>query len=118
MKHYKAKRWVVERSASWLNRFRKLLIRWEKKAENYLGLFQLACCIVVYRRTILGLLPRSSTFIPLTVNLLLVKVKGESNGNEARRASPSRKSQDYLTFVRGAGIPSLASSRSHFFYSP
>jgi putative transposase len=54
IKRYKPKRWVVERSASWLNRFRKLLIRWEKKAENYLGLVQLACCITVYRRTILG----------------------------------------------------------------
>jgi putative transposase len=54
MKRYKPKRWVVERSASWLNRFRKLLIRWEKKTENYLGLVQLACSITVYRRTILG----------------------------------------------------------------
>lgn len=53
VKRYKPKRWVVERSASWLNRFRRLLIRWEKKAENYLGLIQLACCITVYRRTIL-----------------------------------------------------------------
>jgi hypothetical protein len=32
------------------NRFRKLLIRWEKKAENYLALVQLACRITVYRR--------------------------------------------------------------------
>jgi putative transposase len=48
------KRWVVERSGSWLNRSRKLLIRWEKKAENYLALIQLACCITVYKRTILG----------------------------------------------------------------
>lgn len=54
VKRYKPKRWVVERSASWLNRFRKLLIRWEKKASNYLGLVQLACCITVYRRIILG----------------------------------------------------------------
>ena len=53
-KRYRPKRWVVERSASWLNRFRRLLIRWEKKAENYLALVQLACCTVVYRRTILG----------------------------------------------------------------
>jgi putative transposase len=49
-KRCRPKRWVVERSASWLNRFRKLLIRWEKKAENYLGLIQLACSIMVYRR--------------------------------------------------------------------
>jgi len=54
VKRYKPKRWVVERSASWLNRFRKLLIRWEKKSGNYLGLVQLACCITVYRRIILG----------------------------------------------------------------
>ena len=53
VRRYKRKRWVVERSASWLNRFRRLLIRWEK-AQNYLGLVQLACCITVYRRTILG----------------------------------------------------------------
>ena len=54
VRRYKPKRWVVERSASWLNRFRRILIRWEKKAENYLGLVQLACCLTVYRRIILG----------------------------------------------------------------
>ena len=54
VKCHQPKRWVVERSASWLNRFRKLLVRFEKKAENYLGLIQLACCLTVYRRTILG----------------------------------------------------------------
>ena len=54
VKCHQPKRWVVERSASWLNRFRKLLIRFEKKAENYLALIQLSCCIMVYRRTILG----------------------------------------------------------------
>ena len=54
VKCHQPKRWVVERSASWLNRFRKLLVRFEKKAENYLGLVQLACSITVYRRTILG----------------------------------------------------------------
>ena len=48
------RRWVVERTNSWHNRFRKLLIRYEKKAENYLGLVHLACCIIIYRRIILG----------------------------------------------------------------
>lgn len=51
---YKRRRWVVERTNSWHNRFRKLLVRYEKKLENYLGLVQLACCIIVYRRLILG----------------------------------------------------------------
>jgi putative transposase len=49
-----AKRWVVERTGSWHNRFRKLLIRWEKKARNYLALIQLACCLTIYRLTVLG----------------------------------------------------------------
>jgi putative transposase len=40
---YRARRWVVERTHSWMNRFRRLLIRWEKKVENYLALIHLAC---------------------------------------------------------------------------
>jgi putative transposase len=51
---YMARRWVVERTNSWHNRFRKLLVRYEKKSENYLALVCLACCIIVYRRIILG----------------------------------------------------------------
>jgi putative transposase len=51
---HRVRRWVVERTNSWHNRFRKLLVRYEKKVENYLGLVQLACCVIVYRRTLLG----------------------------------------------------------------
>jgi putative transposase len=51
----KRRRWVVERTNSWHNRFRKLLTRYEKKSEeNYLVLVQLACCIIIYRRILLG----------------------------------------------------------------
>ena len=46
---FKARRWVVERTHSWLNRFRRLLVRWEKKAANYLGLLHLACGLVTFR---------------------------------------------------------------------
>ena len=35
---YVARRWVVEVCHSWMNRFRKLLVRYEKKTENYRGL--------------------------------------------------------------------------------
>lgn len=45
----KARRWVVERTHSWMNRFRRLLVRWEKKAENYLGLLHLVCAWITYR---------------------------------------------------------------------
>jgi putative transposase len=38
---YRARRWVVERTHSWLNRFRRLLIRWEKKVENYTAMMHL-----------------------------------------------------------------------------
>ena len=46
---FKARRWVVERTTSWMNRFRGILIRWEKKAENYLGLLHLVCAIIAFR---------------------------------------------------------------------
>ena len=45
----KARRWVVERTHSWMNRFRRILIRWEKKPENYLGLLHLVCAFLTYR---------------------------------------------------------------------
>lgn len=45
---YRARRWVVERTHSWMNRFRRLLIRWEKKSENYLGLLHLACAWITF----------------------------------------------------------------------
>ncbi len=46
---FKARRWVVERTHSWMNRFRRLLTRWEKKADNYLGLLHLVCAVITYR---------------------------------------------------------------------
>ena len=46
---FKARRWVAERTHSWMNRFRRILIRWEKKPENYLGLLHLVCAIITYR---------------------------------------------------------------------
>ena len=46
---HKARRWVVERTHSWMNRFRRILIRWEKKPENYLGLLHLVCAFITYR---------------------------------------------------------------------
>lgn len=49
---FKARRWVVEVTHSFFNRFRKLLVRFEKKAENYLGLLHFACAIIVWRQLI------------------------------------------------------------------
>jgi putative transposase len=44
------KRWVVEVAHSWFNRFRRLLIRWEKLGPNYLALVQLAAVLIIYRK--------------------------------------------------------------------
>ena len=47
---HQARRWVVERTLAWLSKCRGLLVRYEKKAENYLGLLQLACGLIWFRR--------------------------------------------------------------------
>ena len=45
----KARRWVVERTHSWLHRFRSILIRWAKKPSNYLALLHFALAIITWR---------------------------------------------------------------------
>jgi len=45
----RARRWVVERAHSWMNRFRRILIRWEKKAENYAAFLHFACGLIAFR---------------------------------------------------------------------
>ncbi|MEP0925358.1 transposase [Leptolyngbya sp. ST-U4] len=47
--NYQARRWVVERTHAWINRFRRSLIRWEEHKENYLGMIHLACACIVVR---------------------------------------------------------------------
>jgi putative transposase len=49
-KRYPARRWVVERTLGWLSKCRAILVRYEKKAANYLGLVKLACILLWYRR--------------------------------------------------------------------
>jgi len=54
----KARRWVVEVAHSWFNRFRKLLVRYEKLERSFLGLNQLAAAIIAFRK------------VPLKVNII------------------------------------------------
>ena len=49
-KRRKARRWVVERTLAWLSKCRAILIRYAKKLSNYLGMIQLACALLWYRR--------------------------------------------------------------------
>lgn len=46
----KARRWIVEVAHSWINRFRRLLVRWEKKTQNYLSMLYFACAIICWRK--------------------------------------------------------------------
>jgi putative transposase len=48
-----ARRWVVERTISWLTKRRSLRTRWSKKAENWLALIQLACSHVLLNLAVL-----------------------------------------------------------------
>lgn len=47
---HKPRRWVVERTIAWLSKCRAILVRYDKHDFNYLGLVQLACSLLWYRR--------------------------------------------------------------------
>ena len=47
---WRARRWVVERTHSWLNRSRRLLVRWEKRPELYLAFVHLACAQLIFSK--------------------------------------------------------------------
>jgi transposase len=48
---YKARRWIVEVAHSWFNRFRKLLVRYEKLNNTYMALLHMAAAIIAFRKT-------------------------------------------------------------------
>jgi putative transposase len=51
-KRHPARRWVVERTLGWLSKCRAILVRYDKKAQNYLALVKLACGLIWYRRSV------------------------------------------------------------------
>jgi len=48
LRRYK-RRWKVERLFAWLGNFRRLVVRYERRAENYLGFVRLACVVIRMR---------------------------------------------------------------------
>ena len=48
LRRYK-RRWKVERLFAWLKRYRRVTVRWDNKAENYLGFIHLACMVLLLR---------------------------------------------------------------------
>ncbi len=53
---WRARRWVLEATHSWLNRNRAILIRWSKKDENHLALLQLASGLIAFKKANLATL--------------------------------------------------------------
>jgi putative transposase len=49
-KRFPARRWVVERTLAWLSKCRALLVRYDKRSANFLGLLQFACALLWFRR--------------------------------------------------------------------
>jgi transposase len=43
------RRWKIERLFAWLQNFRRLVVRYERHAENFLGMLHLACCLILLR---------------------------------------------------------------------
>jgi hypothetical protein len=50
--NFHSHRWVVERCHSWLNRFRKILIRFEKTVKAHYALLCFAAAVIVWRKVI------------------------------------------------------------------
>jgi transposase len=44
------RRWKIERLFAWLQNFRRLVTRWERYADNFLGMVQLACVLILLKR--------------------------------------------------------------------
>jgi transposase len=53
-KVHPARRWIVERTISWLTKRRGIRTRWAKKAENWLALVQLACAHILLNLAVFG----------------------------------------------------------------
>jgi transposase len=43
-------RWVVERSFAHLHQFKRLLVRYERRADMHHAMLSLGCCLVCFRR--------------------------------------------------------------------
>ena len=47
---FRCRRWIVEVAHSWFNRFRKLLVRYEKLTDTYEALLHMAAAIIAFRK--------------------------------------------------------------------
>ena len=126
----KARRWVVERTFAWLSKCRAPLVRYEKKAANYLGLMQLACLLLWFRRyhklNVLGYLlklPRGDDHGDWDGITLIAAMASALKVYEAWARSPARQRFSPLaptctdgrtsqSDIRWRSCPGVASGRS------
>jgi transposase len=47
--HLGVTRWVVERTFAWLHQFRRLRVRYERRADMHEGFLRLGCAIICWR---------------------------------------------------------------------
>lgn len=49
--YYKT-RWIIERTNAWLQNYRRITVRWDRKCENYEAFIELACILICLRRVL------------------------------------------------------------------
>ena len=102
-KTHPARRWVVERTLSWLSKCRGLLVRYDKKASNFLGLLQLACGLLWYRRVwrpyCFEIFTKTiATTPPATSRRVRLKLRRRALPDSRRRSFLARCLRSYLAF--------------------
>jgi transposase len=51
LRRYK-RRWIIERTNSWLQTFRRLVVRYERSAQTFTALVHLACALTTLKRVL------------------------------------------------------------------
>lgn len=49
---YYRTRWIVERTNAWLQNYRRITVRWDRKIESYEAFIELACILICLRRVL------------------------------------------------------------------
>ncbi len=101
----RARRWVVERTLAWLNRFRKVLVRFEQMRGSHLALLELACALSVFRQT----MAMHGYALPMR------RMRGSAPGKAlSARASGQEGQGEATCHVRCLRSPSRRSGASRF----
>jgi transposase len=51
LRRYK-RRWIIERTNAWVQNFRRLVVRYERSAQNFTALVPLACALTTLKRVL------------------------------------------------------------------